>query len=68
MTGAWDQPINVCEMTADVLNKHSEPGDKNKAAAPEGAAAVENYLVGCFNGSPVDWPLSAQPSGTVLRH
>jgi len=22
-------------------------------------------MVGCVNGPPVDWPLSAQPSGTV---
>jgi hypothetical protein len=65
---AWDETINVCETTADALSKPSEPGDKNKAAAPEGAAAVGNHLVGCFNGLPVDWPLSAQPSGTVLRH
>lgn len=68
MKGVWDRTINGCHMTADASNTHCETGDKNKAAAPEGAAAVGTHLVGCVNGSPVDWPLSAQPSGTVLRH
>jgi hypothetical protein len=44
-------------------------GRMKKAAAPRGAAARENHLVGCINGRPVDSPLSAQPPGTVnLRH
>jgi len=37
---------------------------QTKTAAPEGAAAFEP-VVGCVNGPSVDWPLSAQPSGTV---
>jgi hypothetical protein len=42
--------------------------DPKKAAAPRGGGSRRNRLMGCVNGRPVDSPLSAQPSDTVLRH
>ena len=73
-----------CESCAATAAPECVPGDRlrhhllalpnavclgeKKAAAPRGGGSRRNHLVGCINGRPVDSPLSAQPSGTVLRH